>query len=623
MRRDFIKKRIKTVSIWTVAIVIQLGLSTGIEASYENEIIAGDSISGYSGDGGSATAAKLANPYAVARDSIGNLYIVDNTNNAIRKVDTNGIISTLISGLNNPQGVCVDASDNIYVADQGNLQVGFYNATAHTYNASFISGIFAQTIGIDQSNKLYIGANFPARVDKYNADGSINVANLITGASNPKAICVDSSGNVYVADPHGGSGGTIGRYDFLSSTYDSNFIIGLNNPYGVCVDVQDNIYISEANSGSISMVHAGSKTLISLISGLNRPQGLCADEDMNLYVTEGNANVVRKFSFPFLTVDFTNGAELSAPVTGSIKFVGASDSDVCTFDGSATNDVWVNKGKMSISSSAPIMSGRFVHLDGGDVIVTEGFVLPPVAMDQDGILDVHTTDSVSLNEIAGPGILSIESDRNNVVDVTSDLSSNTAGGINMNHGEMHVNGGKTPVAPLKIANGVQLRLTSGQVSKALTVDAGGTVVVDAGKKVGDVLSQTLTYDFDVNDGYFKSGSNVLAWPSGLTGFDNGTAVAGETNGPFSIWFTTDTSDQHRNYGGVNLTFFNPGGFAFGWTRYIYYNSDATMNSAHPTIVIPTDNDVALVGDVLMQSGSSVDLGAGATWAHDVTVTSVS
>ncbi len=61
-------------------------------------IVAGNGSLSFSGDGGAATNAGLANPVAVAVDLVGNLFIADTSNNRIRRVGTNGIISRPFSG---------------------------------------------------------------------------------------------------------------------------------------------------------------------------------------------------------------------------------------------------------------------------------------------------------------------------------------------------------------------------------------------------------------------------------------------------------------------------------------------------------------------------------------------
>ncbi len=97
---------------------------------------------GYSGDGGPATAALLTRPYGVAVDSIGNLFIADTYNNRIRKVSTDGIITTIAGSgppflrdysgdggpateaqLSVPHAVAVDTAGNVYIADTGSIVV--------------------------------------------------------------------------------------------------------------------------------------------------------------------------------------------------------------------------------------------------------------------------------------------------------------------------------------------------------------------------------------------------------------------------------------------------------------------------------------------------------------------
>jgi DNA-binding beta-propeller fold protein YncE len=94
---------------------------------------------GSSGDGGAATNANLYYPSGVAVDASGNLFIADTQNHRIRKVDTNGLITTVAGNgtngysgdggtatsakLNSPYGVALGASGNVYIADEYNSRV--------------------------------------------------------------------------------------------------------------------------------------------------------------------------------------------------------------------------------------------------------------------------------------------------------------------------------------------------------------------------------------------------------------------------------------------------------------------------------------------------------------------
>ena len=98
--------------------------------------VAGNGILGYSGDGGAATNARLDAPHSVAVDASGSLFIADYDNQRIRTVNTNGIIRTVAgngtaayagdggaatnASLSWPEGVAVDASGNLFIADCGN-----------------------------------------------------------------------------------------------------------------------------------------------------------------------------------------------------------------------------------------------------------------------------------------------------------------------------------------------------------------------------------------------------------------------------------------------------------------------------------------------------------------------
>jgi sugar lactone lactonase YvrE len=99
--------------------------------------VAGTGERGYSGDGGSATAARFNEPNGIAVDAQGNVYVADSANHAIRRIDRNtGVITTLAgtgrggySGddgpatqarLNAPHHVEIDDDGKLYIEDTGN-----------------------------------------------------------------------------------------------------------------------------------------------------------------------------------------------------------------------------------------------------------------------------------------------------------------------------------------------------------------------------------------------------------------------------------------------------------------------------------------------------------------------
>ena len=157
--------------------------------------IIGNGTAGYSGDGGAATIATLDHAASVAIDASGNLYIADLNNNVIRKVTAAGIISTYagngtsgFSGdggiatageLSQPSGVALDGSGNLYIADNQNSRVRKVTAastgiiqTNDKQNVISISpnpsnGLFRLEVGFQE------GITENAQIDIINALGQI------------------------------------------------------------------------------------------------------------------------------------------------------------------------------------------------------------------------------------------------------------------------------------------------------------------------------------------------------------------------------------------------------------------------------------------------------------------
>jgi hypothetical protein len=164
------------------------------------------------------------------------------------------------------------------------------------------------------------------------------------------------------------------------------------------------------------------------------------DATGDLYVANHNDGIVLKLvnpnSYYDVEVDFTDGGHFSGPVTGGIKFVGNDSDAVCTFDGHATDDVQVTVGKISMSSGAPIASGKSMRLNGGDLMATADdadVTLPTVAMDQDATLFAniatagHQIDLVALTGSGALTIATIDSSPSDASIHLGNLSGNSGG----------------------------------------------------------------------------------------------------------------------------------------------------------------------------------------------------
>jgi sugar lactone lactonase YvrE len=140
---------------------------------------------GYTGNTGQATLATLNQPYMLATDLAGNLYIVDGVNKVVRRVDNTGIITTYAGGGNaavtttpqsatavslNAQSMATDPAGNLYIADHGQLFV---------VNTS-------QQISLIEGGGASTSSGIPALAASLNDSG---------------AVAVDAEGDVFINDP--------------------------------------------------------------------------------------------------------------------------------------------------------------------------------------------------------------------------------------------------------------------------------------------------------------------------------------------------------------------------------------------------------------------------------------
>ncbi len=271
-----------------------LKLSRGIVTT-----VAGTGMPGSSGDGGPATSAQLDDPFALAVDSSGDLFIADTDNSRVRMV-SNGIITTIAGGfgpgtpvagiqLNSPRGLAVDSAGNVYISDSGNNRVlKLSNGTVTT-----VAG---------NGNNGFSGDNGPA---------------VSAALSEPYGLAVDSAGKVYISDLNNNrvrrvSNGTIttvagnGTQGF-SGDGGLATSAALSGPTGIVLDSAGNLLISDFDNNRIRRVSNGNITTVAgngtqgfsgdggpaTSAALAGPDGIAIDSAGNVYFADTNNGRVR------------------------------------------------------------------------------------------------------------------------------------------------------------------------------------------------------------------------------------------------------------------------------------------------------------------------------------------
>lgn len=276
-----------------------------------------DTAAGYSGDGRRADSARLNTPAGVAVDVAGNVYISDYSSNVVRMVNTAGIISTIagtgVAGysgdgvmatdakLNHPYGLAVDVSGNVFIADAGN------NVIRKVATDGTISTVAGNGFGAGMG----LGAGAYTGDGGLAADASFNF---------PEGVAVDLAGNLYIADAKNNVVRKVGANDTVSTiagtgvagySGDGGAAVAarLNHAAGVAVDAIGNVYIADQNNYTVRKV--SSTGIITSYAGngaagyngdggrasvaqLNSPTSVAVDGLGQVYIADYGNNVIRK-----------------------------------------------------------------------------------------------------------------------------------------------------------------------------------------------------------------------------------------------------------------------------------------------------------------------------------------
>ncbi len=285
---------------------------------------------GFSGDGGPATSAKLAIPWTIALDLNGNLFIADSLNHRIRKVSTDGTITTVAGNdtraqygagaedsgpatsitLDSPSGLAVDDMGNLFISDGsfpiirkvtpdgmltpvvGNGTYGFSGDGGPAGKAQLAS---PWGLALDSRNNLFISDFGNLRIREVLASGTIN-----TVAGGGAIDLLEVSGDITLA----------------TDAHLNLAISGLGVQSGLATDSNGNVFFAETGSGLIRKISPNGQ-MITVAGGaacpdpnacplgdgglatnvsFRYPAGVAVDGKGNLFIADSSNSRVRKVS---------------------------------------------------------------------------------------------------------------------------------------------------------------------------------------------------------------------------------------------------------------------------------------------------------------------------------------
>lgn len=322
-----------------LSLILVFTLSVFLSFAQNIATVVGNRSAGFSGDGGSATAAAINAPSGIFITSSGVLYFCDQANNRVRRVSTGGIITTVagngVAGaagdggmataarLDNPMGVTVDAAGNVYIADYNNAKIRKVNT----------SGVITTLIGTGAPG--------------FSANGT---AATIATIAKPTGVAVDAAGNVYFSEQNNHiirKIGTTGYISTVAGNQSPSFsgdggaatAAGISYPAGLFFDASGNLIIVDNGNGRIRKVNTSG--IISTLAGnggsgfsgdggpatasaFNNLSGAAYDASGNLLIADQNNYRIRKVS--------TTGTITTVAGTGAAGYAGdGSAATACSF----------------------------------------------------------------------------------------------------------------------------------------------------------------------------------------------------------------------------------------------------------------------------------------------------
>jgi uncharacterized protein (TIGR03437 family) len=314
-------------------------------------IVAGNAITGFSGDNGPPTQAELDTPRGVSvSPADGSIYFCDWGNSRVRKVQ--GTITTVAGTdikdggpatsafLNLPGGLAVDGNGKIAVADTINFALRAFTVGGTINSFGQLNFSEPNSVAVDQSGNFYVTDTEPAVLKISIGGTTTKLAGSSSDTGDLEGIAVDSALNVYVVDhnklnirkitPSGGTSIIAGNGKQKASGDNEPATAAGMDPFDVAIDGKQNLYVADVINNRIRKITPdGNITTVAGTGGLGYsgdgglatnamlavPTGVAVDNAGNLYICDAGNAVVRRVTAGGLITTIA-GNEVPYPATG-------------------------------------------------------------------------------------------------------------------------------------------------------------------------------------------------------------------------------------------------------------------------------------------------------------------
>lgn len=301
---------------------------------------------------GLGEAARFCQPCGIACDTTGNLFVADYYNYAIRKISSDGAVTTVAGSVgeagssdgtgndarfDKPAGVAADAAGNLFVADSGNHTIRKIAADGTVSTLAGLAGFpgyadgygtaarfrYPQDVACDAAGNIFVADGFNHMIRKIRPDGTVTTlagappgksGQPAPGSTNgrgaaaqfrgPRGIAVDTAGNVFVADTENATvrkirpdgtvttlAGTAGK---TGSANGQGAAARFVYPQGIAVDAKGNVYVADAGNRDIRRItpKGGVTTLTNAPALFLSPRGVAVNPVGNVAVTDNELQTV-------------------------------------------------------------------------------------------------------------------------------------------------------------------------------------------------------------------------------------------------------------------------------------------------------------------------------------------